>query len=71
MSYPRYDSRRPEPPWLTRIWRGALLILGAALAVWVAVQLIVQIWLWLLLIATVIAAGVVGFRWWQSRRDRW
>lgn len=57
---------------LSSAWRAATVLLGIAVAVWVAVKLIEEVWVTLLIIVgvvVVIAAAVIIVRWWwQSRR---
>ena len=53
-----------------QFFRACLLILGGILAICFAVELLAQIWGWLLLIAGVAVLGFVGFvsyRWWRDR----
>lgn len=52
-------------------WNAALLLFGGCLLLWLAVQLIASIWIWLLV---AVAIGIVGWGallWWRSRRSRW
>ncbi len=52
---------------VTKLWHACLMILGATLALWLSVQLLLQIW-WLLAIVGVVIAGVVVLlRWWRTR----
>ena len=48
----------------------ALLLLGA-LMIWIAVQLLSQVWGWVFLIAAVILAGYIAIRIIRWRTDRW
>lgn len=59
------------PPPLTRLWHGALLLFGIVVVLWWALQLLAQIWGWLLLIAVLVGAAGALIRWRNSRRDRW
>jgi len=45
---------------LTRAWRGALVLFGIVVLLWVSVAILARIWVWLLVIAlaTVIAAAL-------------
>jgi hypothetical protein len=52
-------------------WHAALLLFGSCLLLWLAVQLIASIWIWLLVAVSI---GIVGWGvwlWWRSRRSRW
>lgn len=64
--------KNPMNSLLSSAWDAATVLLGIAVAVWVAVKLIEQVWVTLLIIAgvvVVIAAAVIALRWWwQSRR---
>ncbi len=57
-----------EPKGLvTKLWRASLTILGATLALWLSVRLLLEIW-WVLAIVVVVIAGVTGLlQWWRSR----
>ena len=57
-----------EPTGLVqKLWRVSLTILGAMLALWLSVKLLLQIW-WVLAIVAALIAGAVGlYRWWQWR----
>jgi len=57
------------PPLLDRVLHGALLILGTVIMLWLALELLAHIWVWLLVLALVAAA--VGFVFWRRRQDRW
>ncbi len=66
-------SNEPGNSLLSSVWRGALVLCGIAVLLWIAVKLIEQIWVWLVVIAAVLvvlAAGVIVLRWWLHRR-RW
>jgi hypothetical protein len=66
-------SKRNGP--IDQLWNGALLILGATIAIWLSLQVLAEIWGWLLLIAAIIgvlAGGLAALRWWWNRRSsRW
>lgn len=53
------------------LWHAALLILGACLSLWLAVQLIQSVWLWLLVGALLVGAIAVLVALWRRRRSRW
>lgn len=59
------------PPPLTRLFHGVLLICVVVVLLWWALQILAEIWGWLLLIALSVAAASVFIRWRRSRRDRW
>lgn len=61
------ESRSP----LRRLFGGSLLLLASAVAVWLAVRLLAEIWPWLLLVVLLAATVwvVVALR--RGRRDRW
>lgn len=52
-------------------WRTALLILGAAIALSVAADLLAAIWPTLAILTTIALAGIAAWRWWQWRSNRW
>jgi len=54
---------------LSRAWHAALVFLGIAVAAWVAVKLILQVW-WVLAVLAVLAAIVSVLVWWGQNR-RW
>ena len=51
---------------VTKLWHVSLMILGATVALWLSVRLLLEIW-WVLLIIGVVIAGVAILRWRQSR----
>jgi hypothetical protein len=55
---------------LTRAWRGALVLFGTVVLLWVSVAILVRIWVWLLVIA--LAMVIAGALWsvFTRRRDR-
>jgi len=57
-----------EPKGLvTKLWRASLTILGATLALWWSVRLLLEIW-WALAIIAGLIAGAAGLaHWWQRR----
>jgi len=58
---------------LTRAWRGALVLFGTVVLLRVSVEIVAQIWVWLVVIALTMAAiavlGTVFMRW--RDRNRW
>jgi LPXTG-motif cell wall-anchored protein len=59
------------PNLLQRAWRFCLLAFGCVLLLWLAVQLLSQMWGWLLLIALIIGLVAGAVLWFRRRRDRW
>jgi putative flippase GtrA len=66
---PKDDDKEPVSI-MTRFFRACLLMLAGVIALWLALQLLAKVWLWLLLIAAIagLVWGVVWFFRW--RRDR-
>lgn len=64
-----HDDEKPETI-MQRFFRGCLLALAGAIALWLALQLLAQYWGWLLLAAALggLIYGVIWFVRW--RRDR-
>ncbi|GAB2513131.1 hypothetical protein [Paramicrobacterium agarici] len=62
----------PKPPTiLQRFFRACLLILGGILALWLALELLVQFLGWILLIGVVVlvlCAAVTAYRYWWGGR---
>ena len=56
---------------LDRLWHGALLIFGIVVMLWLALQILSEIYGWLLLIGMLVAVGGVLLHWRRYRRDRW
>lgn len=56
---------------LEGVWNAAVLVLGIALVLWFAVQLLTQIWGWLVAIGLVAIAGWLVVQLHRRRRDRW
>ncbi|WP_066518316.1 hypothetical protein [Curtobacterium ammoniigenes] len=57
---------------LSSVWRGALVLLGTAVCVWIAASLIQQVWVVLVVVAAVavvITSAVIVLRWWWRRRQ--
>ncbi|MFB2556753.1 hypothetical protein [Herbiconiux liangxiaofengii] len=60
-----------RPPLITRLWRACLLLLGSVFCVWLAFQLLAQIWVAVAIILG-IAALITGLIWWlRIRANRW
>ena len=60
-----------RPPLFTRVFHGALALLAASAALWLALQLLAQVWGWLLLLALLGLAIFAFATWRRGRRDRW
>ncbi len=58
-----------EPKGLVqKLWHASLTILAAAVALWMSVRLLLEIW-WVLAIVGALVAGTIALvRWWQWRR---
>jgi hypothetical protein len=58
---------------LTRAWHGALVLFGTVVLLRVSVEIVAQIWVWLVVIALTLAAvavlGTTFMRW--RDRNRW
>ena len=57
-----------EPTGLVQwFWKASLTILGATLALWLSVEILLRIW-WVLLIGAVaVTSGAAFIRWWRLR----
>ena len=53
---------------VTKLWHGSLMILGAMVALWLSVRLLLEIWWVLLIIGGIVAGAAILLRWWQWRR---
>lgn len=60
-----------KPPLLGRLWSLVWLIIVGTIAIWIAGQLLAEIWGWLLLIAGLVGAGAAAFALIRFLRDRW
>jgi hypothetical protein len=60
-----------RPPSLTRLWHATLLIFGIVVLLWWALQILAQVWSWLLLGAVIVGLVVALATWLRSRRSRW
>jgi hypothetical protein len=57
-----------EPTGLVqKFWRASLRVLGATLALWFSVRLLLRIWWVLATVAALILAAVGLYRWWRWR----
>ena len=62
-------SDSPGP--VRAFWNAALLVLAACVLLWLAVQVIESIWIWLLVGAIIAVLGWALVVWWRWRRSRW
>ena len=63
------SKHRSSP--LVRVWYCALLVLGILVALQLALQVLAQIWGWLLLIGLLVLAVGILMRILRVRRNRW
>lgn len=64
-------TKKEAVPMGQRLFGFCVAVLGAAIALSLAVELIKAIWVWLLVGAVVVVAGWVVAAWWRRRQDRW
>ncbi len=67
----RRSGNEPPASLMSNFARACLLLLVGVIALWLALQLIGQIWGWLLLIAAAIGIAWVAvrlIRWWRDGR---
>ncbi|QLY30391.1 hypothetical protein H0264_35600 [Nocardia huaxiensis] len=62
------DPRKDPIQWF---FNASLLVLFAAVALIVAIDLLSRIWVWLVVAGLVIGAVVLGIAIWKSRRRPW
>jgi hypothetical protein len=55
---------------LTRAWRGALVLFGTVVLLWVSVAIIARIWVWLVVIALTLVIAAVLWTVFTRWRDR-
>jgi hypothetical protein len=55
---------------LTRAWRGALVLFGTVVLLWVSVAILARIWVWLLVIALAMVIAVALWAVFTRWRDR-
>ncbi len=58
-------------PWLSRLLGAAWTVLVIAVLLWLAVQLLADVWLWLVGIMVLTGHVRLGFWAWRWRRDEW
>lgn len=64
-------SESTPPTIVQRFFRACILILGGIVALWLALELLAQVWGWLLLLAgivLVLCAAVYAYRYWWGGR---
>lgn len=64
------NAEKEPVPLMTRLFRGCLLLLAAVIVLWIALEMLAKIWVWLAVflgIAGVFYAAIWFIRW---RRDR-
>lgn len=64
-------SETPPTSPAKRIFQATLFLLGAAIALTLAIDLMAQIWPWLLLGSIGVAAIWIAIWWHRRQRDRW
>ncbi len=65
-------DKEPTPKNLAqRFFDLSLLLLGAIIALWVALQFLAQFWGWIVLIAVLVAAVWALIALLRARRNRW
>jgi hypothetical protein len=53
--------------WAQKLWRVSLTVLASTLALWLSVQILLQIWLALAIAGSVVLAVWLLARWWYFR----
>jgi hypothetical protein len=64
-------SEEKAPTILQRLYRGALLVFGSVLLIWLAFQVLAQIWGWLLLVAIIGGLIALAVFWVRRHHNRW
>lgn len=62
------DTSTPTP---LRFFRACMLILSGIVALWLALELLAQLWGWIVLISVIVlvlCVGVALYRYWWGRR---
>jgi hypothetical protein len=54
-----------------RFFHACLLVVGGALALDIAIQLLAEIWVWLVIVGLIALAGFIGIEIWRHKRNRW
>jgi hypothetical protein len=55
---------------LTRAWRGALVLFGTVVLLWVSVAILARIWVWVLVIALTVVIATALWTVFTRWRDR-
>lgn len=66
----KHDEKEKETM-SQKFFNACLLILGGVIVLALAIQLLSQIWVWIVLGIVIIATGWIAFRIWMARRNRW
>jgi len=64
-------AEETPPPIVTRFFRACVMILGAIVALWLALELLARIWGWLLVVAAIVfilCLAVWAYRYWWGPR---
>lgn len=64
-------SESKPPSIVQRFFRACLLILGGILALWIALELLAQFWVWILLVSVIVlalCAAIWACRYWWGQR---
>jgi len=66
------DEKKEEPASMSKkFFTACLLILGGIIVLNLALQLLAQIWIWLVLAGVVALAAWIAFRVWAARGGKW
>lgn len=57
--------------WLSRLLSAAWTILFIVALLWLAAQLLTDVWIWIVIIAVIAIAIRLAFWWHRIRRDYW
>lgn len=51
--------------------RACLIFLAGVVTLWIALQVLAQIWMWLVLIGALVGVGYLAYRLVKARQNRW
>ncbi|QUY62393.1 Hypotetical protein [Gulosibacter molinativorax] len=71
MNHGRDNNKKDESSMAHKFFTACLLFLGGALILTLAIEVLTQIWVWLVVIGILTLALWVTYRLRKSRRDRW
>jgi uncharacterized membrane protein len=54
-----------------KFFSACLLILAGIVAVWLALELLAQIWMWIVLVGLIVLGCWIAYRVIRARQDRW